>query len=184
MLAQRRNCKSLLAAGLIIFSLPSSLSLSLYRFSAVVRQEVAPPPPAETTPFRPNGGVSSISSESENVAPPPAAATVGVNSIPKTDSSSTGSNSSSKSELLSDSGIQPASGDSSAGLLDTPTTLAAAKDDSRSADSASAAKEVAEVKDQDAATKGTSEESATEQVCICVEAGVILNVWLSILADR
>ena len=147
---------------------------------------MAPPPPAETTPFRPNGGVPSISSESENVAPPPAAATVGVNSIPKTDSSSTstGSNSSSKSELLSDSGIQPASGDSSAGLLDTPTTLAAAKDDSRSADSASAAKEVAEVKGQDAATKGTSEESATEQVCIRVEAGVMLNMCLSILADR
>ena len=139
---------------------------------------MAPPPPAETTPFRPNGGAPSISSESENVAPPPAAATVGVNSIPKTDSSSTGSNSSSKSELLSDSGIQPASGDSSAGLLDTPTTLAAAKDDSRSADSVSA---VSEDKGQDVATK---EESATEQVCIHVEAGVMLNMCLSILADR
>jgi hypothetical protein len=134
---------------------------------------VAPPPPAETTPFRPNGGVPSISNESESSVPPPAAVTVGVNSIPipKTDSSSTGSNSSSKSELLSDTGIQPASGDSSAGLLDTPTTLAA-KDDSRSTDSASAGKDVAEVKGQDTA-QGTSGESVSEQVCLRIEADVM-----------
>ena len=116
---------------------------------------MAPPPPAETTTFRPNGGVSSLSNENESVAPPPAAATVvGVNSIPKTDSSSTGSNSSSKSELLSDTGIQPVSGDSSmpTGLLDTPTS---AKDDATSAESAG--RDKVEIKGQDT-TVATSEQ--------------------------
>ena len=122
---------------------------------------MAPPPPAETTPIRPNGGVPSLTSES--VAPPPTAATVEVNSIPKTDSNSTGSNNSSKSELLSDTGIQPASGDLSVGLLDTPTLAAK---DNRSADSAS--KDITEVKGQDT-TKGTGGESASEQVCLSAE---------------
>ena len=138
---------------------------------------MALPPPAETTPFRPNGGVPSISSES--VAPPPAAATVGVNSIPKTDSSSTGSNSSSKSELLSD--VQPASGDSSMGLSDMPTV--AAKDNSRSADSA-AGKDITEVKGQET-TKGTGE-SASDKVRLHTEGGVmcfLLSVCC-VLTDR
>ena len=117
-----------------------------HRFSAVVRQEVAPPPPAETTPFRPNGGTPSINSDVESVAPPPAAATVGVNSIPKTDTSSAGGSNSGK-ELLSDA--QPVSGDSSTGLVsDTPTLTTS--EDSKSTDSA--IKEVAEVKGLDVTT--------------------------------
>ena len=136
---------------------------------------MAPPPPAETTPFRPNGGSPSISSES--VAPPPAAVTVEVNSIPKTDTSSAGSStSSSKSELLSDT--QPVSGDSPTGLLDTPTL--SVKEDTKSADSA--VKEAVEVKGQDATT-GTGESTSDKVgsslfcrscdmlnniVCVCV----------------
>ena len=151
---------------LVLFIFSLSLSLS-HRFSAVVRQEVAPPPPTETTSFRPSGGDPSTSSE--NVAPPPAAATVGVNSIPKTDASSAGSSaSSSKSELLSDT--QPVSGDSSTGLLDTPTL--AAKEDSKSADSA--VMDVTEVKEQDTTT-GTGE-SASDKVGFCTVCHVIYSI--------
>ena len=149
------------------------------RFSAVVRQEVAPPPPAETTTFRPNGGVSSLSNENESVAPPPAAATVvGVNSIPKTDSSSTGSNNSSKSELLSDTGIQPVSGDSSTpmGLLDTPIS---AKDNATSAESAGG--DNVEIKGQDTTV------TTSEQVCLHFEFAAIwcaLIIIIIVSTDR
>ena len=151
------------------FSLSLSLSLSVccYSFSAVVRQEAAPPPPSKTTPLHPNGGVPSISSDGGNVAPPPSA-TVGVNSIPKTDTSSVGT-SDKNSKLIVDQ--RPASGEATptGGLVDVPTLATTTTSENKlekDADSAHIQK-VVEVKVQEV-TSGSKETKTEVCLCVCV----------------
>lgn len=171
---QRKNCKVVIAHGSSVFdsflsfsltrSFPPTLPLSLspsscHRFSAVVRrQEMATPPLTDTTPIRYNRGTPSVSNENRNVAPPPpAAATVGTNSIPKTDTSSADDSSRYKNELLSSS--QPAVPSvSSSGLGSTKTFTAI--EDGESADSA--------IKGHTVRTCRESEEATSDKVSFSV----------------
>ena len=122
---------------------------------------MAPPPPPETTPFHPNGGVpSNINRENETVAPPPAA-TVGVNSIPKTDSGSSGSRGS-PTELLQNA--QPTTVEATpTRLVETPT-LSSTSESSLGKDAESADVEtVTEVKDQRESKEASC---SSDKVCV------------------